>query len=570
MTTHEYGCIRFKNFLAVGNNFTTINLNSKEIQLIIGTNGTGKSTFIDALTFVLFDQAFRDTNKPLLVNTVNGKDCLVELELKINDVPYLVRRGIKPNIFEVWKDGMQLLTEIVSIDDQQKHFETHILGMNFKTFKQIVVISSTDYVPFLKLPAAARRQFMEDILQLRVFSSMNIHAKKESQTLYEDLRTNGYSIDVTKNAINSFEKLAEQARKNVTEVVAHLEKTNETLREQLQQLEKDTSALATDRSQIGFPADKLYLLKKQRQEVVDSLYSLKAKNKETTKQKDFWANNDVCPTCSQALTVDLKQAQLRKVNENIERTNSSINVLDDGVRHFDKKIEEQRLIVEADESLEKQINENLAQIRLLKGQIKLNSDSIKTMTAKSNSANEEELLKYYKELEGFEWAKEQLMNSYQLSDTIIQLLKDDGIKSHIIKHTIPRINDYIQKYLTLLDFYIGFEFDENFNETIKARHRDKLKYGSFSEGEKDRIDLAIMFAWRDLARDRNSVKTNLLILDEAFDGSLDLAGVDVLYEHLEMSKTSVIIISHKESYIDKIPNCIRFEKIGNFSVMKEQ
>lgn len=558
--------VRWKNFLATGNDFTEVRLDDPGITLVVGENGAGKSTLLDAITFAWFARAFRNINKPQIVNSINGRDCICEVEMTVGENRYLVRRGIKPNIFEVFKDGKSLMEELVSMPDQQAWFEANVLnGMTFKTFSQIVVLSATNYTSFLNLPATARRQFVEDVLTLRPFTTMNIIAKKRAAALLDKLRVNQYQFDITENSVKGFQSIASQAQQNVDSIIKLKAGQIKAIQAQLEQFQALLIDLDTQIDGVVFDASKLDKQKQQQRELQQAVSKVQMKHKINCNHKQFLLDNTICPTCKQDIEEESRINQLKQAdddNNTLEKLMASVQANIDTLqlRITSAEVAEKRLFELRDQKMQ-----NVKEIATCNSRIKEIEKETVTLIKKQSTSNDKMLAKFERELTELSAIREDLLEQQRLLDVNLQLLRDDGIKAQIIKHYIPIINQYVGHYLNILEFDVGFDFDENFNEVIRARHRDDFSYSSFSQGEKSRIDLALLFAWRDVASLRNSIKTNLLIMDEVLDSSMDTVGIELLFDMLTQIESSIIIISHREVFIDKVPNYIKFEKQGNFS-----
>lgn len=558
--------VRWKNLLATGNDFTEVRLDDGGITLVVGENGAGKSTLLDAIAFVWFGRAFRNINKPQLVNSINGKDCVAEIEMTVGETKYLVRRGIKPNIFEVYRDGQSLMEELVNVTDQQAWFELNVLnGMNFKTFSQIVVLSATNYTSFLNLPATARRMFVEDVLQLRVFTVMNMIAKKRSAALIDKLRVNQYQMDITENSVKGFQTIASQAQQNVDSIIKLKASQIKEIQTQLESFVASMSSIEEQLGSTDFDANKLSKLIQQQTELQQALSKVQLKHRLNCTHKKFLTDNTICPTCKQQIEEESRNQQLTQAdtdNTALENMMASVQASIDSLQLRISALQSAETLIT---NLKRQKDTTEKEINSCNKRIKEIEKETVTLIKRQSTANDKMLVKFQDELKELSAVREDLLQQQRLLETNLQLLKDDGIKAQIIKHYIPTINGYVNKYLNILEFDIGFDFTEQFDEVIKARHRDDFSYSSFSQGEKSRIDLALLFAWREVASLRNSIKTNLLIMDEVLDSSMDTIGIELLFDMLSQIESSIIIISHREVFIDKVPNYIKFEKQGHFS-----
>ena len=561
--------VTYKNFLAAGNTPITIDLSNHGSTLIIGQNGAGKSTIIEAIVFALFNKSFRKVNKNQLINSINEKDCVAEVEFSVGSVEWKVRRGIKPNIFEIYKNGM-ILDQSSSAVDQQKWFEQSVLKLNYKSFTQIVVLGSSTFVPFMQLPAASRREIIEDLLDIRIFSTMNVILKERVKTTTEELKHFESEInflkekaDMQKSHIKTLEKTAKKTITQKKDKIVELESGIQKVNEEIDQLYVQISEKEEQLKKFDGIETQIKKLEKE----INTNLNLIAR---TEKEQDFFKDHDTCPKCTQTLSDDLKQNQLAE----------SIKIIDDA-----------NSIVEKYKSELKKTN------NLLSNQAKINGDladlnwsvrsNINTINSTNKIVNEirQEIVDLENDNVDIEGEKEKLTaianKGVSVQQTIVELkqdrrnydlistlLKDGGIKSMIIKKYLPVMNQLINKYLQALDFYVNFTLDEEFNESIKSRYRDDFTYSSFSEGEKMRIDLALMFTWRSIAKLKNSANTNLLILDEVFDSSLDVAGTEDFLRIIRgiYDDTNIFVISHKgEILLDKFDRVLRFEKVKNFS-----
>ena len=564
--------VRWKNFLSTGNTFTEINLNQEKTNLIIGKNGAGKSTILDALTFSLFGKPFRKINKPMLVNSINEKDCLVEIEFRIGKNEYKVVRGIKPNKFEIYCNG-QLWNQESTVVDQQKNFEQNVLKMNFKSFTQIVVLGSSTFVPFMRLPVASRREIIEDILDIQIFSVMNQNLKEKLKVGNTEIRDLDYNIDILKEKKSIQEKHIDEVQKkntvnilNKEEKIKFLEKEKEDLKKKHASL---MAGLAHANHMISLYADD----KKERTKVLKTKGNIELKVSQFRDQHNFFTEKTSCPTCSQHISEDIKKEKLSEIMTAVNGLRIEMTEVQNEVFRYEQREKEVFALMEEVGKHTKDLavtqtslDHNEADSIQLQEDIK----SLRNLKTETNEA--QETLKYYTtELQKME---SQYASSKEDMDCLLtasQLLKDSGIKSRIIKKYLPVMNKLIAQYLQNMDFYVNFSLDENFEETIKSRFRDVFSYESFSEGEKARIDIALLLTWRSVAKLKNSVDTNLLILDEIFDGSLDQAGGSELGWILRNfdDNTNVFVISHRESMNDKFDKTFTFEKPKNYSLLTE-
>ena len=564
--------IRFKNFLSSGNNFTEISLNSYRNNIIIGTNGAGKSTILDALTFGLFNKPFRKINKPQLVNSINGKDCLVEIEFSIAKKEYKVVRGMKPNVFEVYVNG-QMLNQDAATVDQQKFLEQTILKLNYKSFTQIVVLGSSTFIPFMQLPLASRREIIEDLLDIQVFSVMNTNLKERMKRLADDIRLTENNIDLAKHKIETQGNLIVELENKSDSIV--LDKSNK-----IDEFSKQSNFLLEENEDLNvYITEKQCLLDNQDKisNKFDNLKEIKFKFKNKVsnliKENKFYNENDNCPTCKQILDESFKLEKIAKNSSTLKETENAWTELETEMQKVGEQLDNFRTINSDIQTRYSQIDKNNSMINHLQRQITQLEKEIDDVQDQKNTSNKEKevLEKLNSQLVAYEEiliAHKQNKDYYSLCSN---LLKDTGIKTKIIKRYLPVMNKLINQFLQQMDFFVNFTLSESFEETIKSRYRDDFSYPSFSEGEKSRIDIALMLTWRSVAKLKNSVDTNLLILDEIFDSSLDNTGTDELSFILRnfTNDVNLFIISHREHMVDKFDRVLKFNKVKNFSKMEE-
>jgi DNA repair exonuclease SbcCD ATPase subunit len=561
--------IRWKNFLSTGNAFTEVQLDRTKSTLIIGDNGAGKSTILDALTFVLFGKPFRTVNKSQLINSVNQSGTVVEIEFSIGFKEYLVKRGIKKNFFEIYQDG-NMLNQDASVRDYQEYLEKTILKLNYKSFTQIVILGSSSFVPFMQLKAGDRRAIIEDLLDIEIFSVMNHLLKQKVAQNKEDMGTVDITLGLTKGEKENVEFLIGKLKENKTSQIEANKKD----------IEKHEKAIADYREQIDQILDK-------NRELNDSISDEKGVRKEIDKLLDFqkgiekgiikceediefYENTETCETCKQEITEDHRENMIENFHDKMHELSGGLMSLGHKLIGQKSRLDEiEKVTEEYDRNLNEQININ-SHISACNQYIKKVSYQMEELSNMEDDIEEhkKELEECKKDIHIYTEEKERLSDQKYLYEIAGNLLKDGGIKAKIIKQYLPIINKYINVHLGKMDFYVSFELDEGFAETIKSRHRDEFTYDSFSEGEKMRIDLALLFTWRAIAKLKNSVNTNLLILDEVFDSSLDTAGTDeflkILYDLT--GNVNVFVISHKgEILYDKFNKTIKFEKHKNFS-----
>ena len=559
--------IRWKNFLSTGNVFTEVDLVRENLTLVVGDNGSGKSTILDALCFALFNKPFRRVNKSQLINSINNKDTLVELDFLIGTKRYTVRRGIKPNVFELLLDG-KLINQSADKKDYQDVLENQILKMNFKSFCQVVVIGSASYVPFMQLPTGDRRKIIEDLLDLQIFSQMNQVLKvKAAENAEEKIRITATQqgvqgqISIVNAHLSSIE--ASNA-KMLSEKRERLDATKKSIKDAEDQyvlLSDETIALEQPIAdeKVSARVTKLELLNHQ----------IKANLAAIEGEKEFFSNNDDCPTCRQLIDRNFKAEVVISKEKQIDEIKSGLQKLSE---EYDASTKELNAIMQK-RSLIQQKNLELHAIATNVSSLqRYAKDLVKeiesTSEAMSTDDEREKLQQLVDQYEALIDTYNECIEREKLYLVALSLLRDDGIKSRIIKQYVPVINKFINKYLAAMDFFVNFELDENFNETIKSRHRDEFSYASFSEGEKMRINLAVLFTWRAISKLRNSTSTNLLIMDEVLDGSLDGNGTDEFLKILGglVENTNTFIISHKtDQMYDKFNSVLKFEKHKNFS-----
>lgn len=562
--------IKWKNFLSTGNQFTEVNLEKNNTNLIIGTNGAGKSTILDALTFVLFNKPFRKINKPQLVNTVNEKDCLVEIEFSVNNRDYLVRRGIKPNIFDIEVNGSLLHKEA---DDRanQRILEENILKVNYKSFTQIVILGSTAFVPFMQLTTANRREVIEDLLDIRIFSAMNNIVKDKIRAQKDEIKSLNAAKENFKDKIKMqqdfIEELENRGNANINankEKIANLDK-------EIGNYESDNYAITIslgdrqkDLEEVNGADDKLVKLNNLKGKLSQKVFTI-------TKEHKFFTENTVCPTCTQTIEEEFRLNRITDAQNKAKELQKGFQELEETIK-LEQERERQFIVLSKEiTKLNHEISQNNTRISLNQRQIRELESEIQTITKNLANRNTE-----HEKLEEFQTnlqnTIEDLSNKKQkivYYDFAYSLLKDDGVKTKIIKKYLPFINQQVNRYLQMMDFYINFHLDSEFNETVKSPIHEDFSYNSFSEGEKMRVDLALLFTWREVARVKNSVNTNLLIMDEVFDSSLDGFGTDEFLKIIRyvIKDANIFVISHKTDLHDKFESVIRFEKVKGFSRM---
>jgi DNA repair exonuclease SbcCD ATPase subunit len=560
--------IRWKNFLSTGNHFTEIQLDNASNTLVVGSNGAGKSTVLDALCFVLFGKPFRSVNKPQLMNSINNKDCVVEIEFNVGNKSFRIVRGIKPNLFEIYQDGT-LLNQDAASRDYQEHLEKFILKLNYKSFTQIVILGSASFTPFMQLSAADRRAIIEELLDIQIFSAMN-NIIKEKLTINKDsIATKKHEIDLAQQKYDLQKVHTDEVDQNNAEKAIQYEEAIQLTYGEIQEIHANT---ATTTSKIE-ESLQLVINKSQVETKLKTITKIEsqieANLSKYRKDISFFQQNDDCPTCRQEIALGFKETELAN-------TNQRVTECEHGLRDLEKKIIEEQTKLNEMAETQKEIQKlqilaatnNTAVIEKQKYNKTVEKQLAELNSNKESTAKEQQqlqelldcLLKQQEDLRT-------LIEEKTYYDAASGLLKDTGIKTKIVKQYLPIINKLVNKYLASFDFFVNFNLDESFRETIKSRHRDEFTYASFSEGEKQKIDLALLFSWRAVAKLKNSANTNLLILDEVFDSSLDANGTEYLMMILHMLEgANVFVISHKGDVLqDKFRHLIRFEKVKNFS-----
>ena len=563
--------IRWKNLLSTGNTFTEIHLNRSPSTLIVGENGGGKSTFLDALCFGLFGKPFRNINKPQLLNSINKKNLVVEIEFSVGGKDYKIVRGIKPNVFEI-ESGGEVINQDAAARDYQKYLEESILKFNYKSFTQIVILGSASFTPFMQLPPFTRREIIEDILDIQIFTTMNTVLKDKMTALKDQVADAENKLEVLKQKATIqkeyVDTLEANKEKRVDEIISRIEEGELSIasfQSLVTTLEDKKITQEDARAVLGDLASKQKKLEQFKTKFSTQLRDLQ-------KEVAFYNETDECPTCQQGIAHDHKETIVSSRQEKIEELSSGMEKLQEEFTKLEELIAQDNALVEKIQELNKEIlsnNNEIIIVQRLVQALNLELNDIQTKTADID-VEKDKLKQLAKEVVSQNTEKARLNEERHYMEVVSTLLKDTGIKTKIIRQYLPVINKLVNKYLQAMDFFVQFNLDEKFDETIKSRHRDDFSYASFSEGEKQRIDLALLFTWRTIAKMKNSVATNLLILDEVFDSSLDNNGTDYVMSLLDTvgEDTNVFVISHKgDQLFDKFRSLIKFEKKNNYSEM---
>ena len=560
----KFESIEYQNFLSSGDKPTKIYLSDHKTTLVVGSNGAGKSTMLDALSFTLFGKAHRDIHKPQLVNSINQKKCLVTVEFSIGTNKYEVIRGIKPNKFEIWRNG-ELLNQEAHARDYKKLLENNILKLNHKSFHQIVVLGSSNFIPFMQLKARHRREVIEDLLDIGIFTKMNAVLREKLSTVRGEINYTNSQITVKKEKIGLQEK-------HIKEIKSIDDDNKQAVQDEIDELQLQINGLGEKNNELReqliteVKDEDITELRQKQNELNKFEGKITQKLERYKSEESFFVENTTCPTCSQHLSEEVKSSSLKRIRGTLKELESGHKVLTDEIDNVGDLFDKTQAELIRIRNVGQEINTNSNSITTLQGRI----TGLQEKLGQENDTTESEqyLNELYNQLNESTREHAEYTEKLSYATAVEELLRDGGIKSKIIKQYLPVINKLINQYLQVLDFFVLFNIDEEFNETIRSRHRDDFSYTSFSEGEKSRIDLALMFTWRQIARMKNSTNTNLLILDETFDSSLDTDGVDNLLKILATldTDTNTFIISHKTDVLDgKFENKLTFEKINNFS-----
>ena len=565
MITFKYA--RWKNFLSTGNTFTEIQLDRNPSTLIIGENGAGKSTILDALCFGLFGKPFRQISKNQLINTVNGQGTVVEIEFETQNKNVKVVRGIKPNTFEIWVDG-NMINQSANAKDYQKHLEQQILKLNYRSFTQVVILGSSTFIPFMQLKSQARREVVEDILDIKIFSLMNLILKGKVKSLNADISENQYQADLHKEKVELQEKYIEDVERNKDTILSQKTTLRDGNEEEVFSRKAEVTRITEENQTLLDAMSGEEGAIEKRDKLKDIQFTLKDKHNRHSQMISFMETTEVCPTCEQSISEEFKANTIAQRSEQVKE-------LTEGLVQMKTEMDKATAKIKEYKDIAKVLNDNNIKLAKLNSGIteleKFNAtltEEIRQIQNGDVTKTDYEKLDNLKEMcDTIESTKRKLKEDMVYYEVARNLLQDTGIKTKIIKQYLPVMNKLINTYLSSMDFFVNFNIDENFNETIKSRFRDVFSYANFSEGEKMRIDLALLFTWRAVAKMKNSTNTNLLILDEIFDSSLDATGTDDFLKILNtFDKENVFIISHKQDMlIDKFRSVIKFEKVKNFS-----
>jgi len=562
--------IKYKNFLSTGNQYTEVDFTKNKTNLIVGTNGAGKSTILDALCFSLFGRSFRRINKPQLINSTNEKDCRVEIEFSIGPVEWKVIRGIKPAVFEIWRNGAALDQSAAALD-QQKWLEQNVLKMNYKSFTQIVILGSSTFVPFMQLPAAHRREVIEDLLDIKIFSSMNTVIKEKIRQSKEEIKVLEYKketlLDKVKMQKDFIEELENRGNANINANKDKITKLDSEVGIYMTEnavLEEDIFRYTKEQEIVTGAADKLRKLGNLKGKISQRVSTITSEHK-------FFTENTVCPTCTQPIEEEFRINKITDAQNKAKELQSGYQELEEAIKGEEERERQFTALSKEITKLTHGISQNNTKITGCQRQIRDLECEIQTITENlaNRNSEHEKLESFNKNLKTTYDELASKKDSINYYDFTYSLLKDGGVKSKIIKKYLPLINQQVNRYLQMMDFYINFTLDEEFNETVQSPIHEDFSYASFSEGEKMRIDLSLLFTWREVARMKNSVNTNLLIMDEVFDSSLDGFGTEEFLKIIRyvIKDANIFVISHKTGLEDKFESVLRFEKVKGFSRM---
>ncbi len=567
----QFKYVRWKNFLSTGNQFIEIQLDRNPTTLIIGENGAGKSTILDALCFGLFGKPFRGVNKPQLLNSVNNSSCLVEVEFKIGSKNIKVIRGIKPNIFEIYVNN-KMYNQDANVRDYQKYLEQQILKLNYRSFTQVVILGSSTFIPFMQLKARHRREVVEEILDIQIFSLMNMLLKQKLKTISDELRDIDYQLELTTEKIELQKKYIDSVKKNKDKIIKEKNNLISDNEEEILIRQGEIDLLKKDNDVLLNQISDTEKIQKKYNKLKAIQATLIEKHKSHSTVVDFFENNDDCPTCEQHIDEIFKKDMIFNKQKDVDKFSNGLKELEEELKKSrDRQKEISDITDKIRENEVQSAKDNSSVIQLEKFNSTLQAEIKQLLTGDVSKSDYDKLKKLKNKLKGIDSQKTKLREDKTYSEAAKNMLQDTGIKTKIIKQYLPIMNKLINTYLTSMEFYVNFTLNESFEETIKSRYRDEFTYDSFSEGEKMRIDLALLFTWRAIAKMKNSTNTNLLMLDEIFDSSLDSSGTDEFLKILNtLSDENIFVISHKQDIlVDKFRSTIKFEKVRNFSHVVE-
>lgn len=566
----NFKTIRWRNFLSTGNVFTEVNLSTKGTTLIVGENGAGKSTILDAITFALFGKTFRNINKPQLINTITRKELVVEIEFSIQSNQYKIVRGIKPGIFEVYCNGT-LLNQSAEMRDYQEVLEKSILKINYKSFCQVVILGSASFVPFMQLPAAQRRAIIEDLLDLQVFTTMNTLLKEKVQDNANLLQANENERKIIEAKIKMVKEHLKEIQSKNEQFIREKKQAAKDVQAKIDSVTQNKNAMLQQAEELRRSVSNSDTIKEKLEKLKELRVRMETKSKQLANEVKFFKNHDNCPTCKQSISEEFSCEVVEKRGSEIDEIASGLEKLVEAYNENNNKLKSILEVESKADNLYVQASHETLMLRVLNEQLNSVLKEIDEAKKTGKETSDVKVVDLENELATLSSHYNTLQEDKQVLFAASLLLKDGGIKTRIVNQYIPVINKLINKYLSEFDLFVEFNLDEQFNEVIKSRYRDEFSYASFSEGEKQKIDLAILFTWRAVAKLRNSLSTNLLILDEVFDSSLDGQSADDLLKILQnISRDSnVFIISHRDTLHDKFENTIKFVKTKSFSRIAE-
>ena len=559
--------IKYKNLLSSGNSWSEVRLDQDRTTLISGTNGSGKSTLLDAIVFALYGRAFRKVNKNQLINTINAREALVEITFSVGTVNYLIRRGIKPNIFEIWKDNVMINQDAAS-KDYQAYLEQNILNLNYKSFNQIVILGSATYVPFMELPAYARREIIEDLLDIQVFSTMNTLLKDRVSGNKESITENSYQMDLMESKLSSAKEHNASIRKIREDEV---EKIREKMAVHIKEIEDAKHVISVQEGVLEIVLDDVKdkpEMKAKSEKAKSLRRDIESQVRSHQQELSFYQDHDDCPTCKQGIEHEFKAGIISEKDTKLAELENGLKQLAEKAKVYEDRLESISILEDNMRNINLGIGDQRATIKVAKNALVSYKNELVSAEEQVEAVDTTKLQEISDRLKSTEVEQQDLFDDREVLTVVQAMLRDGGIKTRIIRQYIPIMNKLINKYLGSFELFVDFQLDENFNEVIKSRFRDAFSYASFSEGEKLRITLAIMLAWRSVAKLRNSVSTNLLLLDETLDGALDGVGIESLIDTLHNlnADDNIFVISHRgHQFGDKFDNHIRFKKVKNFS-----